>query len=119
MLMVEQTIYATEAPTSASEKGAVIGPTGVPEEPTTTIVSTITSTRVVVLEPYPSGEAPSGGKGSTKGESPKGGEAPNGGHDRVVVSEESCPSQVTVTVTKAPVTITVVRFGFRLHRDIS
>ena len=105
-----KTVFATGAATSATEKGAISATAGTPDEPTTTILSTITSTRVVILEPLPSGQASNGGKGPGEGETPKVGEAPKGGNNRVVISEDSCPSQVTVTVTEAPVTVTVVSF---------
>lgn len=78
-----------------------MGATGAPEEPTTTVVSTITSTNVIILQPYPSGEAPNGGEES------------KGGNNRVVISGSECAPQATVTVTKAAVTVTVVSAGVR------
>lgn len=117
-----KTVYATSTPISATEKGAIGGSSATPEgeEPTTTITSTLTSTRVIVLEAAATDKATNAGKGSGQGETPKGGEALKGGDNRVVVPEESsCPTPVTVTVTRPPVTITVVSFKNFFIRHIN
>jgi hypothetical protein len=133
---VLRTVVATETPSSVSQKGEV-GATGSPDEPTTTIFATVTSTRKIVIEAIPTGqptnggespedseaatdgqasapgEAAQGGQASEPGKAAQGGqasepgEAAKGEANRVVASGDACPAQVTVTVTQAPVTVTV------------
>ena len=88
-----QTIYATEG---ASTGG--LEPTGGAGEPTTTIEQTSTFTKVITVQPVASAT------GVVIGNSPIGGSGGSGAGG----AGGSCKPQVTVTVTGAVQTVTVV-----------